>query len=70
MEKVRELVDLGRVMLAIEKYKNSEASIEKSAQIAGVSIAKMIEILRTHGVTANLEHEDYLKGLKSLRKIW
>ena len=69
-KKVRELVDLGRVMLAVEKYKNSEASIGKAAQIAGVSIAKMIEILKTYGVTVNLEHEDYLKGLKSLRKAW
>jgi len=69
-KKVRELVDLGRVMLAIEKYKKSEASIEKSARIAGVSIAKMIDILKKHGIEANLEYEDYLKGLKSLRQIW
>ncbi|MEK6590453.1 MAG: hypothetical protein AABZ11_07215, partial [Nitrospinota bacterium] len=31
---VRELVDLGRIVLAIEKYKKSEASIEKAARIA------------------------------------
>ena len=69
-KKVRELVDLGRVMLAIEKYKKSEASIEKSARIAGVSISKMIDIFKDHGIEANLEYEDYLSGLKSLRKIW
>jgi predicted HTH domain antitoxin len=69
-KKVRELVDLGRVMLAIEKYKRSEASIEKAARIAGVSISKMIDIFKEHGVEANLEYEDYLKGLKSLRKVW
>lgn len=69
-KKMRELVDLGRVMLAIEKYKKSEASIEKSARIAGVSISKMIDILKEHGVEANLEYEDYLKGLKSLQKVW
>ena len=69
-KKVRELVDLGRMMLAIEKYKKSEASIEKSARIAGVSISKMVNILREHGIEANLEYEDYLSGLKSLRKAW
>lgn len=69
-KKVRELVDLGRVMLAIEKYKKSEASIEKAARIAGVSISKMLDIFREHGVEANLEYEDYLKGLKSLRRVW
>lgn len=67
---VRELVDLGRVMLAIEKYKKSEASIEKAARIAGVSISKMMDIFREYGVEANIEYEDYLKSLKSLRKVW
>ena len=67
---IRELVDLGRVMFAIEKYKKSEASIEKAARIAGVSISKMMDIFKEHGVEANIELEDYLKGLKTLRKIW
>jgi predicted HTH domain antitoxin len=57
-------------MLAIEKYKRSEASIERAAKIAGVSISKMMDIFKEHGVEANLEYEDYLKGMKSLRKIW
>src|SRR4030065_476234 len=67
---VRELVDLGRIMLAIEKYKKSEASIEKAARIAGVSISMMMDIFKEYGVEANLEYEDYLKGLKTLRKVW
>lgn len=67
---VRELVDLGRIMLAIEKYRKSEASIERAAMIAGVSISKMMEIFKEYGVEANLEYEDYMKGLKSLRKTW
>lgn len=69
-QKVRELVDLGRVMLAIEKYKKSEASIEKAARIAGVSISKMLDIFRDHNIEANLEYEDYRRSLKSLKKIW
>lgn len=67
---VRELVELGRLMLAIEKYKNGEASIEKSAHIAGVSISKMLDMMKEHGVTANLEEEDYLNSLKTARKVW
>ena len=69
-KKVRELVDLGRVLLAIEKYKKLEASLEKAARIAGVSISRMMDILQDHGVEANVEYEDYVKGLKSLRKTW
>lgn len=66
---VRGLVELGRVMLAIEKYKKSEASIEKTAKIAGVSISKMMGILKEYGVEANLKYEDYLKGLKSIKIV-
>jgi len=69
-KKVRELVELGRIMLSIKKYKNSEASLEKASKIAGVSISKMLDIFSEYGVQANLEYEDYLKGLKTLRKVW
>lgn len=67
---VRELLDRGRVMLAIEKYRKSEASIEKAARIAGVSVSRMMDIFQDHGVESNMEFEDYLKGLKNLRKVW
>ena len=69
-KKVRQLVDLGRVMLAIKKYKKSEASLEKAARISGVSISEMMDILSEYGIDSNIEYEDYLKGLKGLRKIW
>jgi len=69
-KEVRELVDLGRLMLSINKYKKSEASLERASKIAGVSISKMMDILKEYGVEANLEHEDYIKGLKNLRKVW
>ncbi|MBI4595075.1 MAG: UPF0175 family protein [Candidatus Tectomicrobia bacterium] len=69
-KKVRELVELGRIMCAIEKYKKSEASIERAARIAGVSISKMLDIFKENRVEANLEYEDYLEGLKSLRMVW
>jgi len=67
---VRELVELGRVMIGIERYRSGEASIERAAKIAGVSISKMMDILKEHGIKANLEYEDYLKSLESLRDIW
>ena len=47
-----------------------EPDLEKASKIAGVSISKMLDIFREYGVRANLEYEDYLKGLKTLRKVW
>jgi predicted HTH domain antitoxin len=69
-KKVRELVDLGRIMLAIDKYKKSEASLEKASRLAGVSISEMMDIFSEYGVQSNLEYDDYLKGLRNIEKIW
>jgi len=30
----------------------------------------MLDIFSEYGVRANLEYEDYLKGLKTLKKVW
>jgi len=67
---LRELLEKGRVLLAIEKYRRAEASIEKASHLAGVSMARMMEVLRDYGVELNLDHEDYLAGLDRLRKTW
>jgi len=66
----RKLVKLGRIAFAVEKYKQSKVSIGKASKIAGVSISEMMDILEKYGVETNIEYEDYLKGLKNLRKVW
>src|SRR5438445_11770299 len=67
---VRALVYKGRVMLAIEKYKNGEASLGKAAELAGLSVGDMMTTLEQYGVKSNLEVEDYLEGLDNLKKVW
>lgn len=67
---VRELVDLGRLMFSIERYKRGKISIGKAADLAGISISEMINLLSEFGIESNLEYEDYTKGLENLKKIW
>ena len=67
---VRELVYKGRIMLAVERYRNRQASLGKAAELAGLPVGRMIEILSEYGVESNLEHQDYLKALQDLRKAW
>lgn len=67
---VRELVELGRLHLAMDKYRSSEASLEKSARIAGVSVSRMMDLLRDFGIEANLELEDYRASLNTARSIF
>ena len=66
---VRDLVCKGRVLLAIEKYKNGEASLGKAADLAGLCIGDMMTTLEQYGVKSNLEVPDYLEGL-DLKKVW
>jgi predicted HTH domain antitoxin len=66
----RRVAELGRLHLAMEKYRSSEASLEKSARIAGVSVSRMMDLLRDFGIEANLEFEDYCKSLDTARELF
>ncbi len=63
---VRDLLGKGRVLLAVERYRAGTASLGKAAELAGVSISEMMEVLAQYGVPANLEQDDYLESLRKL----
>ena len=67
---VRDLVSRGRVLLAVERYRNGEASLGKAAELAGVPSGQMITILTGFGVESRVEREDYLQGLRNLTSMW
>jgi predicted HTH domain antitoxin len=66
----RELINKGRLMLAVERYKKNQVSLGRAAELAGLTLGDMINTLAEYGVKSNLEKEDYLKGLENLRKVW
>ena len=67
---VRDLVTRGRVLLAIEKYRKSEASLGKAAQIAGLPVGQMMTLLGEFAVRAKIDQEDYRQSLENLTKVW
>lgn len=67
---VRELVYKGRIMMAVERYRQRKASLGRAAELAGVPVGEMIEILADYGIESNLEMEDYRRGLEHLRKAY
>ena len=67
---VRELITRGRVLLAVERYKNGEASLGKAAELAGLPVGQMMTILAEFGVENRIDKEDYLQSLKNLTKVW
>ena len=67
---VRDLVTRGRLLLAVERYKKGEVSLGKAAELAGLPLGQIINILAEFGVESRLEQEDYLQGLRNLQKVW
>ncbi len=67
---VRELLDKGRVHLAIEEYKKGNASLGRASRLAGMSVSEMIDILSEYGVKSNLDEDDYRAGLKNLEAVY
>ena len=67
---VRDLVTRGRVLMAVEKYRNGEVSLGKAAEIAGSSVGQIMKTLADFGVESNIEKDDYVQGLNNLAKVW
>lgn len=67
---VRDLVTRGRLLLAVECYKEGEASLGRAAELAGLPIGQMMTLLSEFGVESRLDHEDYLKSLHNQKQLW
>ena len=67
---VRDLVTRGRILLAVERYKEGQASLGKAAKLAGLPVGQMMTILTEFGVESRIEKDDYLQGLHNLAKVW
>lgn len=66
----RELVDLGRVMYALEQYESGHASLGKAAELAGISVNDMMTLLAQFNIKSRIEYSDYQQGLTHLKKEW
>ena len=66
---VRELVELGKIYFAIVEYSERKISIGKAAEIAGLTISEMIDLLSKLGIKSSIELEDYLEGQKFAEEL-
>jgi predicted HTH domain antitoxin len=67
---VRDLVTRGRILLAVEKYRKGEASLGKAAEVAGVPVGQMMDLLGEFGVRSRIDLDDYRQGLANLARVW
>jgi len=66
---VRDLVELGKIYFAIMQYRENKISIGKAADISGLTISEMMELLSKLGISSHLELSDYLAGQKFAEEI-
>lgn len=66
---VRELVELGKIYFAITQYREGKISIGKAAEIAGMTISEMMDLLSKLGIESNIQLEDYLEGQKFAEEL-
>ena len=66
---VRELVELGKIYFAIVEYRENKISLGKAAEIAGLAVSEMMDLLSKLGIKSNIELEDYLEGQKVAEEL-
>lgn len=67
---VREMVTRGRILLAVERYKKGEASLGRTAELAGLPVGQMMTILSEYGVESRIADGDYRQSLENIRSQW
>jgi predicted HTH domain antitoxin len=67
---VRDMVTRGRVLLAVERYKDGQASLGRAAELAGLPLGQMMTLLSEFGVTATIDKEEYLQSVENVAKGW
>ena len=58
------------IQTAIEQHRAGKISIGKAAQKAGVTISEMMDKLAELGIENKMTKEQYLEGIKNIKKIW
>ncbi|GEM_PF-494994 len=66
---LRELVGLGKIYFAITEYREGRVSIGRAAELSGLSISEMFDLLSKMGIQGSMELEDYLEGRKFAAKL-
>ena len=68
-ELVRDLLEEGKKMKAIDLYKNKKISLGLAARFADMSISDFLDLLEEHDVKLNLTLEDAKLSMKHAEKV-
>jgi predicted HTH domain antitoxin len=69
-ETIRKLLHQGRGLVAVNRYREGSASVERAAELAGMPLGAFLDLLSQLGVESSDSLVDYLEGLEHVRKAW
>lgn len=66
---LRDLLEEGRKMEAVQLYRKGRASLGKAAEIAGVCVSEFMDLLSDFGVSSNLSLVDFKESLRHAKVL-
>ena len=58
---IRQFIGLGVMWYVVDLYKKGKITLGEAAELSGVSLRRMLDILAEHGVKGNVIDRDYIK---------
>lgn len=66
---IRQLLALGAEEYAIELFKQGKITLNEAAELAGVTVRKMVDLLQQHGVRGNVRLDQQRKSLEFVSRL-
>lgn len=66
---IRDLFHNGKIMKALQLYKQKKISLGLAAKIAGLPLGSFIDTLQEYGLTINLELDDAKQALQYAKEL-
>jgi len=67
---VRDLIENGKKMKAIDLYKNKKISLGLGAKLAGMNLSDFLDLLEEYNVKLNLTLDDAKMAMKNADKLF
>ena len=65
---IRQFIRLGVMWYAVELYKAGKITLGEAAELSGVSLRRMLDILAEHRVKGNVKMDQQIKALNYAKK--
>lgn len=66
---IRQLLALGAEGYAVELFREGKITLNEAAELAGVTLRQMIDLLQRHGVKGNVRLDQQRKALEFVSKL-